>query len=93
MQKVISINVLKPMLLVIRAKLKTKIEREIKSQTQSNGSLFKKSTESIKKQAMILYSDQADFVHQLEICCKQTGDVIMSADELEQLNLYYEEDL
>lgn len=98
MQKIISVNVIKPMLLVIKAKANAQLEKATKEQIEINKrAFFKQNTdhEEIKKdlKETFKFSSIFSFIQDLEVCCKNTGDLILSANEVEYLNTLYEKEL
>lgn len=98
MQKIISLNVAKSMLPVIKSKYNTKLERRIKVLTEQYKSksnfIFKMPSEDeIKREARheMNFSCDSVFIRELEICCQNAGDLILNANEVEYLNKLFEE--
>lgn len=102
MQKIVSVQVIKNMLPVIKSKFNTKLERKIKKlvkQHEESKSFFKKEIDmkQIRREAMNegicgLCYDQS-FISDLEIAVKNVGDVILESSELSLLYSLYEEEL
>lgn len=102
MQKIISVQVIKNMLPVIKSKFNTKLDRKIKKlvkQHEDSKSFFKKEIDmnQIRREAMNegicgLCYDQV-LISDLEIAVKNVGDVILDSSELSLLYSLYEEEL
>ena len=102
MQKVISVNVVKPMIPVIKSKFNTKLERRIKEivkRHEESKSFFKKERDmkAVRREALTegicgLHYDKS-FIEDLELCVKNSGDIILDVKELNFLYYLFEEKL
>lgn len=100
MQKIISVNIIKQMLPVIKTKLNTKIERrvnELIKEDENKKSIFKQKKTRDEflidvKHEMGIRCD-LHFVRELEICTKNPGDVLLEPREIDYLNSLYEAEL
>lgn len=103
MLKVVSINIIKSMLPVIKSKFNTKLTRrmkELKEKHENSKSFFNKKEyddnhwrrEALREGICGLDWDKS-FIEDLEISTKNNGDVILEIRELNILYKMYEEEL
>lgn len=103
MQKVVSVNIIKSMLPVIKSKFNTKLTRrmkELKEQHEKSKSFFNKKEyddnhwrrEALREGICGLDWDKS-FIEDLETCIKNSGDVVLEVRELNILHKMYEEEI